>query len=96
MAYDIFHQGTQIATAPASPYTLSGLNPDFGYQLSVFARDASGNVSLSSPEAACRTLPAPADNPPTQPGQPTVSGVRPTQATLTWGASTDDTGVRAT
>ncbi|WP_346156159.1 PQQ-dependent sugar dehydrogenase [Nonomuraea recticatena] len=95
VAYDIFHQGTQIATAPASPYTLTGLNPDFGYQLSVFARDASGNVSLSSPEAACRTLPAPADNPPTQPGQPTVSGVQPTQATLTWGASTDDAGVRA-
>ncbi|MFI6175548.1 PQQ-dependent sugar dehydrogenase, partial [Nonomuraea sp. NPDC051191] len=73
----------------------TGLNPDFGYQLSVFARDASGNVSLSSPEAACHTLPAPPDDPPSQPGQPAVSGVQPTTATVTWAASTDDGGVRA-
>ena len=95
MAYDIFHQGTQIATAPAPPYTVTGLNADFAYQISVFARDASGNVSLSSPEANCRTLPAPADNPPSAPGQPTVTGVQPTSATVTWAASTDDNGVRA-
>ncbi|WP_327580503.1 PQQ-dependent sugar dehydrogenase [Nonomuraea sp. NBC_00507] len=95
VAYDIYHQGQQIATAPAPPYRLTGLTPDFGYQLSVFARDASGNVSLSSPEANCRTLPAPADDPPSQPGQPTVSGVQATSATVTWGASTDDNGVRA-
>ncbi|GAA3138594.1 hypothetical protein GCM10010486_00710 [Nonomuraea roseoviolacea subsp. carminata] len=95
VAYDIYHQGQQIATATAPPYRLTGLNPNFSYQLSVFARDASANVSLSSPEANCRTLPAPADDPPSQPGQPTVSGVQPTSATVTWGASTDDNGVRA-
>ncbi|MGW0202484.1 PQQ-dependent sugar dehydrogenase [Nonomuraea sp. NPDC003201] len=95
VAYDIYHQGQQIATATAPPYRLTGLNPNFSYQLSVFARDASGNVSLSSPEANCRTLPAPADNPPSQPGQPTVSGVQSASATVTWGASTDDNGVRA-
>jgi glucose/arabinose dehydrogenase len=94
-AYDIYQQGQLIATAPAPPYTLSGLNSDFVYQLSVFARDASGNVSLSSPEASCRTLPAPPDGLPTQPGRPTVSGVQPSSATVTWGASTDDNGVRA-
>jgi glucose/arabinose dehydrogenase len=94
-AYDIYHQGQQIATAPASPYRLTGLNPDFAYQLSVFARDASGNVSPSSPEANCRTLPAPADDPPSAPGRPTVSGVQATSATVTWAASTDDNGVRA-
>ncbi|MFI6318022.1 PQQ-dependent sugar dehydrogenase [Nonomuraea sp. NPDC050556] len=95
VAYDIFHQGTQIATAPAPPYTLTGLNSDFNYQISVFARDASGNVSLSSPEVSCRTLPAPPDNPPTAPGKPAISGVQPTQATATWAASTDDNGVSA-
>ncbi|WP_431927598.1 PQQ-dependent sugar dehydrogenase [Nonomuraea jabiensis] len=95
VAYDIYHQGQQIATATAPPYRLTGLNPNFSYQLSVFARDASGNVSLSSPEANCQTLPAPADNPPSQPGQPTVSGVQSASATVTWGASTDDNGVRA-
>ncbi|MEU6714533.1 PQQ-dependent sugar dehydrogenase [Nonomuraea sp. NPDC046802] len=95
VGYDIYHLGQQIASATAPPYRLSGLNPDFAYQLSVFARDASGNVSLSSPEANCRTLPAPADDPPSQPGQPTVSGVQATSATVTWGASTDDNGVRA-
>ncbi|GAA2409152.1 hypothetical protein GCM10010404_78870 [Nonomuraea africana] len=95
VAYDIFHLGTQIGTAPAPPYTLTGLTPDFAYQISVFARDASGNVSDSSPEVSCRTQPAPADDPPSQPGQPAVSGVQPTQATVTWGASTDDNGVTA-
>jgi glucose/arabinose dehydrogenase len=95
VAYDIFHLGTQIATAAAPPHNLTGLNADFAYQLSVFARDASGNVSASSPEANCRTLPAPADDPPTQPGRPTVSGVQPTSAGVSWAASTDDNGVRA-
>ncbi|SEH03301.1 Glucose/arabinose dehydrogenase, beta-propeller fold [Nonomuraea solani] len=95
VAYDVYHQGQQIATAPAPPYRLTGLNPDFAYQLSVFGRDASGNVSLSSPEAGCRTLPAPADDPPSTPGQPTVSGVQATSATVTWTAATDDNGVRA-
>ncbi|TMR96333.1 PQQ-dependent sugar dehydrogenase [Nonomuraea basaltis] len=95
VAYDIYHQGQQIATATARPYRLTGLNPDFAYQLSVFARDASGNVSPSSPEANCRTLPAPADDPPSRPGQPTVSGIQATSATVTWAASTDDNGVRA-
>ncbi|MFI6740515.1 PQQ-dependent sugar dehydrogenase [Nonomuraea sp. NPDC050451] len=95
VAYDIYHQGQQIATASTPPYRLTGLNPNFSYQLSVFARDASGNVSLSSPEANCQTLPAPADDPPSQPGQPTVSAVQSTSATVTWGASTDDNGVRA-
>ncbi|WP_344879453.1 PQQ-dependent sugar dehydrogenase [Nonomuraea antimicrobica] len=95
VGYDVFHQGQQIATATAPPYRLTGLTPDFAYQLSVFARDASGNVSLSSPEADCRTLPAPADDPPTAPGQPTVSAVQATSASVTWGASSDDNGVRA-
>lgn len=94
-AYDIYQQGQLIATAPAPPATLTGLNPDFAYQLSVFARDASGNVSPSSPEANCHTLPAPPDDPPSQPGQPSVSGIQPTSATVTWAASTDDNGVRA-
>ncbi|GAA0951218.1 PQQ-dependent sugar dehydrogenase [Nonomuraea longicatena] len=95
VAYDIFHLGTQIGTAPASPATVTGLSPNTQYQISVFARDGSGNVSPSSPEVLCRTLPAPADDPPTQPGQPTVTGVQPTQATVSWGASTDDNGVTA-
>ncbi|AQZ63478.1 Pectate lyase [[Actinomadura] parvosata subsp. kistnae] len=93
--YDIYFLGQQLASATAPPYRLSGLNPDFTYQLSVFARDASGNVSLSSPEVICHTLPAPADDPPTAPGRPSVSGIGATSATVTWAASTDDNGVRA-
>ncbi|GAA4086321.1 PQQ-dependent sugar dehydrogenase [Nonomuraea soli] len=95
VAYDIFHLGTQIGTAAASPHTLTGLQANFTYTISVFARDASGNVSASSPEVTCQTQPAPPDNPPTAPGQPAVSGVQPTQATVTWGASADDNGVSA-
>ncbi|MEV4894799.1 CBM35 domain-containing protein, partial [Nonomuraea sp. NPDC055795] len=93
--YDIFQLGTQIGTAAAPPHTLTGLQADFTYTISVFARDGSGNVSDSSPEVTCRTQPAPPDDPPTQPGKPAVTGVQPTQATLTWTASSDDNGVRA-
>jgi glucose/arabinose dehydrogenase len=97
VAYDIFHLGTELATAPeppGSPFRVTGLQPNFQYQLSVFARDAAGNVSQSSAEVLCRTTADPGDtSPPTTPGTPTVSAVGQTSATLTWGASSDNRGV---
>jgi glucose/arabinose dehydrogenase len=97
VAYDIYHDGTQIDTAAgdATSKRLTGLQSNFEYRLSVFARDAAGNVSDSSALATCRTLPIVDPNPPTAPGQPTYSTVTATSVNLTWGASTDDRGVTA-
>jgi glucose/arabinose dehydrogenase len=97
VAYDIFHDGTQIGTAPGSATTadLTGLNANFEYRLSVFARDAAGNVSDSSPLATCTTKPIDDPNPPTAPTNLTHSAVMQTSVHLTWGASTDDKGVTA-
>lgn len=97
VAYDVYSQGQKIAEAPnppGSPYRLNGLRPNATYDLSVFARDAAGNVSETSPEAHCTTTADPGDpTPPSAPGQPTAPNVGQTTATLTWGASTDNRGV---
>lgn len=94
VAYDIYNQGQKIAEAPSTPYRLTGLRPNATYELSVFGRDAAGNVSETSPEAICTTTSDPGDpTPPTAPGQPTASNVGQTSATLSWGASTDNRGV---
>jgi glucose/arabinose dehydrogenase len=97
VAYDIFHDGTQIDTAPGNTTTrnLTGLQSNFTYRLSVFARDAAGNVSDTSPLATCQTLPINDPNPPTAPTNLTFSNVGQTSVTLSWGASTDDRGVTA-
>lgn len=94
VSYDIYNQGQKIAETPNTPYRLTGLRPNARYELSVFGRDAAGNVSETSPEAICTTTSDPGDpTPPTAPGQPSASNVGQTSATLNWGASTDNRGV---
>lgn len=96
VAYDIFNLGTQIATAPsppAPPFHLTGLQPNFQYQISVFARDAAGNVSDTSPEVLCKTLAIDDPTPPTTPTNLTSSTVIQTSVNLSWGAATDNRAV---
>ncbi len=97
VAYDIYNQGQKIAEAanpPGSPYRLTGLRPNARYELSIFGRDAAGNVSPTSPEAICTTTADPGDpTPPSAPGMPTVAGVGQTTATVSWRRSTDNRGV---
>jgi hypothetical protein len=79
VAYDIYKDGQKIAEAPSppgSPYRLTGLNPNTRYLLSVFGRDAAGNVSDSSPEADCTTT--------ADPGDPTPSGWRTPTVRCSW------------
>jgi glucose/arabinose dehydrogenase len=97
VAYDIFNLGQKMGEAPnppGPPFRLTGLTPNTRYQISVFARDAAGNESTTSPEAVCTTTADPGDPiPPTAPGQPTAANVTQTSATLSWGASSDNRGV---
>ncbi|GAA4256261.1 PQQ-dependent sugar dehydrogenase [Dactylosporangium darangshiense] len=95
--YDIYHDGnllTQSAGTGTST-TLTGLTPNTEYRLSVFARDAAGNVSLSSAQAICTTLPSTDTQAPTAPASLTYSNLTSGSVTLTWAASTDNRGVVA-
>jgi len=94
VAYDIYFLGQKLTEAPASPFRLTGLQPNFQYRFSVFGRDAAGNVSDSSPEVVCTTTTDPGDpTPPSAPGKPTISAIGQTGATVSWTASTDNRGV---
>jgi glucose/arabinose dehydrogenase len=97
IAYDIYHDGNKLSEAPGTDTskTITGLTANTEYRLSVFARDAAGNVSQSSAQAICRTLPSSDTSPPTAPGSFTHSNVTSTGVSVSWTASTDNRGVTA-
>ncbi|HWL84536.1 MAG TPA: fibronectin type III domain-containing protein, partial [Polyangiaceae bacterium] len=94
-AYDIFNDGNHMdeAAGNVTTKTLAGLVPKTTYRLTVFARDAAGNVSASSNQVPVTTSPTSDTTPPTAPGNLTASNVGNSSVTLTWTASTDDVGV---
>ena len=100
VAYDIYHDGTLLASPATSPFTLTDLNFNFTYRLSIFARDAAGNVSTTSALAtkpdgsACATGASTDVTAPSAPTNLTMSTVTQTTVNLSWGASTDNVGVR--
>ncbi|NUR69934.1 MAG: carbohydrate-binding protein, partial [Hamadaea sp.] len=100
VAYDIYHDGTLLASPASSPYTLTDLNFNFTYRLSIFARDAAGNVSATSPLATkpdgsgCVTGASSDVSPPTAPTNLASSNVTQTSVNLSWTASADNVGVR--
>ncbi|WP_345130058.1 PQQ-dependent sugar dehydrogenase, partial [Dactylosporangium darangshiense] len=95
--YDIYHDGNLLAQSAGTgtSTTLTGLTPNTEYRLSVFARDAAGNVSLSSAQAICTTLPSTDTQAPTAPASLSYSNLTSGSVTLTWAASTDNRGVVA-
>ncbi len=95
VAYDIYHDGTLYASPATSPHTLNDLQFNFTYRWSVFARDAAGNVSGTSPLVTCATGPSSDTTAPSTPGTLSFSNVTQTSANLSWGASTDNVGVRS-
>lgn len=96
-AYDIYEHGNKISEAPGSSTSkaLTGLTPDTTYNLTVIARDASGNTSPASPVVDCRTRPSSDTTPPTRPGTLSAAGITSNTVDLTWGAATDDRAVVA-
>jgi glucose/arabinose dehydrogenase len=95
--YDIYHDGNLLSqtTGTGTSKTLTGLTPNTQYRLSVFARDAAGNVSLSSPQTFCTTLVSSDTVAPTAPTNLTFSSPTASGVNLSWGASTDNVGVVA-
>ncbi|WP_424529521.1 PQQ-dependent sugar dehydrogenase [Sphaerisporangium viridialbum] len=96
-AYDIYNDGNKLGEAPgnATSKALTGLSPATRYRLSVFARDAAGNVSPSSAQAVCTTRSSSDTRAPTAPSRLGSSSVASTSARLSWTASTGNTGVTA-
>ena len=54
--YEVFQDGTSIATTVGTTYNVSGLSPLTAYAFTVFAQDAAGNVSAVSNTANITTL----------------------------------------
>ncbi|MBB5870779.1 glucose/arabinose dehydrogenase [Allocatelliglobosispora scoriae] len=97
VGYDIYNDGNLISQSigTGASKTLTGLNPNTEYRLSVFAKDAAGNVSLSSAQAICTTAASSDTAAPSAPTNLTFSGLSGSTVTLTWTASTDNVGVTA-
>jgi glucosylceramidase len=53
--YDVYRNGTQVATTTATSYTDTGLSPSTSYSYTVKAYDAAGNVSAASSTATVTT-----------------------------------------
>jgi glucose/arabinose dehydrogenase/chitodextrinase len=94
-AYDIYNDGNKISEAAgsATTKTVTGLSPKTQYRLTVFARDAAGNVSPSSDSLTVTTAPTADTEPPSAPGNLRSTGVTSGSASLAWDASTDNVGV---
>jgi chitodextrinase len=89
--YQVFRNGTQIATTASSNYNDSGLTSGATYSYTVSAYDAAGNVSAqSSPSSVTTDTDTTA---PSVPSNASQSGVTSTTATMSWTASTDNVGV---
>ncbi|OJT20517.1 alpha-amylase [Archangium sp. Cb G35] len=53
--YDVFRNGTQVASVTGTSYTDTGLSPSTAYSYTVRAKDAAGNVSAQSTAISATT-----------------------------------------
>ena len=89
--YQVYRDGSQIATTASTTYADSGLLPSTAYTYVVVAYDGAGNVSAQSTAASATTL---ADTtPPTVPQNLKATAVSSSQINLSWKPSTDNIGV---
>ncbi len=92
--YDVLRAGATPVAVTGTQATIGGLTPNTAYTFTIRARDGKGTTSPeSAPLTVTTNNPADDTQPPTAP-----TGLRATAAdsgsiTLTWNASTDNTGV---
>lgn len=78
-----------MRTTSDNGITIDGLRPSNTYQFWVYARDAAGNRSPSSPGLRL-TMPPGDDQPPTAPANPVATQIGTDSVTLRWQPSTDN------
>ncbi|MFF4623190.1 fibronectin type III domain-containing protein [Nonomuraea jabiensis] len=96
--YDVYReQGAtdpQLGQSTTNSITLTGPAANSPYQVYVRARDGAGNLSGDSQPVTFTTTTGGGDtSPPTAPAGLAASATTSTGTTLSWTASTDDTGV---
>jgi len=93
IAYDIYYGSFFIGSTSELIATLIGFKAGTPYKFTMKARDAAGNLSLSSNEITVLLTPPPDSTPPSAPTNLKSTNVTATSVALSWTASTDDVGV---
>src|SRR6266536_2320350 len=94
--YQVYNGGTAIKTVGGNQLstTVDNLTPNTLYDITVIARDAAGNPSQASNSLQITTPRSDDTTPPSVPANVKATTVDATSITLTWDASTDNTGVK--
>jgi chitodextrinase len=93
--YDVYQDGSVIATVTSTSYQVTGLTASTTYTFYVVAFDLAGNQSSASNTANVTTLSPPDTQAPTAPTSLSASNTTDTSTDLSWNASTDNVGVTA-
>ncbi|WP_421735160.1 glycoside hydrolase family 48 protein [Cellulomonas sp.] len=91
--YDIYRGTTKVGSSTTTSFTETGLTPATAYSYTVRAKDVAGNVSAASSALSVTTKATPTDT--VAPSVPTglaASAVTQNSLTLSWAASTDNSG----
>ena len=78
--YQVYENGTQVATVTATSYLATGLAANTQYCFTVAAYDNAGNTSVQSSQA-CASTP---DTTPTTPSSPSASAASSSQINIFW------------
>ena len=91
--YDVFRGSTLLGSTSSTTFSVIGLTASTTYSFSVKAKDAAGNISLSSNLVSVTTLAPVLDT--TLPTAPTLIATGTTQTTtnLSWSGATDNVAV---
>ena len=92
--YRIYVDNTQKGITSETNFTITGLAAATAYSIYVVAVDAAGNASNPSNTLKVTTTTAADTQAPTTPSNLTATEVTSTSVKVTWGASTDNVGVK--
>jgi chitodextrinase len=91
--YDLFFGNFYLGSFYETSIAMMGFKVGTPYTFTVKARDASGNTSVASNTTTVLLTPSVDTTPPSAPTGVAASNVTASSVTLSWSASTDDTGV---